>query len=344
LIKSQLNKNIFLMRERFMKTAPYTRDRRLRLTPWRRSLTAETSLSPADLILPVFVHDEAENTPIPGLGQAHRLSLKGLVGVAKAAHKAGIPALALFPVVKHPLKNSAATEALNADSILCRALKAVKDAVPELGLIADIALDPYTDHGHDGLLENGQLANDATVDVLTQQALILARAGADAVAPSDMMDGRVASIRAALEAENLFDTLIISYAAKFASRLYAPFRGAVGAGGLQAGPPDKLSYQLPPGNGREAVKEALRDAAEGADMLIVKPGLPYLDIVAALKNRTELPLISYIVSGECAMLHAAAAMGAADFLPVLLEQLICCKRAGASAIITYDALAAAQAL
>lgn len=329
---------------RLLSSFVFKRQRRQRLENWRRGMFAETHLLPQHLILPVFVHEEPESTPITGLPGAMRYSLQGLKDVARQAADAGIAALALFPVIPALRKSPEAHEALNPEGLLCRALQLVKNESRGLGLIADVALDPYTDHGHDGLLNNNGIANDATVEVLSRQAVLYAQAGASAVAPSDMLDGRVLAIRHALERAGYGETLLISYAAKFASHLYAPFRGAVGASPLGGNLTDKKSYQLPIGNAKEALAEAQTDIQEGADALIIKPGLAYLDIVQRLSVHTSVPLLSYIVSGEAVMLHAAVATNSLEFLPVLLEQLLCCRRAGASGIITYDALTAAKAL
>jgi len=322
----------------------FQRQRRQRLEDWRRDLFAENYILPKHLILPVFVHEEPENTTIAGIPDTIRYSLHGLKDISRQAANVGIAALALFPVVPTTRKSPEAREALNPDGLLCRALQIVRNECPNLGLIADIALDPYTDHGHDGLLNHGRIANDATVEILSRQAVLYTQAGASAVAPSDMLDGRVLAIRHALEAAGYGETLLISYAAKFASHLYSPFRNAVGATPLNGILTDKKSYQLPIGNAKEAIAEAKTDIQEGADALIIKPGLAYLDIVQRLSMHTSVPLLSYIVSGEAAMLHAAAATYSIEFLPVLMEQLLCCRRAGASGIITYDALTAAKAL
>lgn len=311
--------------------------RRLRRTPWLRALVAEHHLRVEDLIWPLFVQEgEGLRTDVTGLPGVQRYSIDTLVEAAKEAAALGIPAIALFPVVPTEKKTDDGREAFNADNLVCRAIRAVKKAVPELGIIGDVALDPYTTHGHDGLLgDDGDLANDATVAVLAKQAVVLAKAGCDIVAPSDMMDGRVGAIRAALDEAEHINTVILSYAAKYASAFYGPFRAAVGSG--KAVPLDKRSYQMNPANTREAQLEIALDVAEGADMVMVKPGLLYLDVVARVKDACELPVFAYHVSGEYAMLKAASAAGMLDEKAATLETLLAFKRAGADAILTYAA-------
>ena len=321
---------------------PAVRMRRLRAAPWIRDLTAEHRLEVHDLIWPVFVHDEEEDHPIASMPGVQRLSLPSLVHAARKAAALGIPALMLFPVVAVEHKTADGREACNPDNLLCRAVRALKDAYVDIGLICDVALDPYTLHGHDGIVQNGTVLNDATVEILCRQALTLAQAGCDVVAPSDMMDGRIGTIRNALDSDGFSDTLILSYAAKYASAFYGPFRDAVGSA-QRGGPIDKRSYQMDPANAREALREVALDVAEGADMVMVKPGLPYLDVVQRVAARTSVPVLAYQVSGEYAMIRAAAAQGWLDAQGAIQESLLACKRAGARAIVTYAALEVAQA-
>jgi porphobilinogen synthase len=320
---------------------PALRLRRLRQTPWLRKIVQENRLSPADLILPVFVHDADGSLAIPSLPGVMRQSIGDILATARAAEQAGIPALAVFPVTPPHLKDPTGREALNPQNLVCRTVRALKDAAPGMGVICDVALDPYTSHGHDGLVDAaGQVLNDATVAVLAQQAVTLAAAGADCVAPSDMMDGRVGAIRRALDAEGFAGVAILSYAAKYASAFYGPFRDAVGSRGLLSG--DKKTYQMDPANSDEALREVAQDLAEGADMVMVKPGLPYLDIVRRVKDTFQMPTFVYQVSGEYAALQFAAASGALDGRAAMLESLLAMKRAGADGILTYAALAAAN--
>jgi porphobilinogen synthase len=320
---------------------PAFRPRRLRQTPWLRDLVRETWLNSADLILPLFVHPGERAEPIPTLPGVARLPLHGVIATAHKAAQLGIPAIALFPVTPPALKTPDGCEALNPDNLVCRTVRAVKAAVPNLGIICDVALDPYTTHGHDGLMDSaGRVLNDATVAVLARQAVVLAQAGADIVAPSDMMDGRVGAIRQALDAAGFQDVVILSYAAKYASAFYGPFRDAVGSKGVLQG--DKRTYQMDPGNRDEALREVAQDLAEGADMVMVKPGLPYLDIIRQVKDTFPVPVLAYQVSGEYAALQFAAAAGALDGRAVMLESLLALKRAGADAILTYGALAVAE--
>lgn len=322
---------------------PSHRMRRLRKTPWIRDLVAETRLSVHDLIWPVFVHEESANTPIAALPGIERFSVQGLIEAALKARDAGILALAIFPVVPATKKNDDASEALNAKNLVCTAIAAVKKAVPDIGIIADVALDPYTTHGHDGIVIDGDVANDETVAILCEQALVLAHAGADIVAPSDMMDGRVAAIRDALDDGSSSHTSILSYAAKYASAFYGPFRDAVGSKS-SLGTADKRTYQMNPANAREALLEAELDAFEGADMLMVKPGTLYMDIIAKLREACTLPVFAYHVSGEYAMVKLAGQHGLLDADAAMLESLICMKRAGAQAILTYSAYDIAKQL
>jgi porphobilinogen synthase len=316
---------------------PNTRLRRNRQASWIRDLTAQTTISAKDLILPLFViegkNQREEISSLPGV---FRLSIDLLVQKAKEAHDLGIPALMLFPVTEQKLKNADGSEALNPKNLVCRAVREIKNAVPEIGVICDVALDPYTSHGQDGLIdENGYVLNDETVEKLCEQALIQAAAGCDALAPSDMMDGRIGVIRMALEQNGFQNTLLISYAAKFASNFYGPFRDAVGsAANLKA---DKKTYQMDFRNSAEAMREIAMDVSEGADAIIIKPGLPYLDVVKEASQNFSLPIFSYQVSGEYAALAFGAKAGALDFMKTLFETVAACKRAGASAVISYAA-------
>lgn len=311
--------------------------RRLRRTPWIRALVQEHHLRVEDLIWPLFVIEgEKKREEVPGLPGVERLSIDLLVEAAKEARDLGIPAIALFPVVPAALKSDRAEEAFNGKNLVCLAIKAVKKAVPDIGIIGDVALDPYTTHGHDGVLDDdGTIANDRTVALLAKQAVALAEAGCDIVAPSDMMDGRVGYIRDALDEAGHANTVILSYAAKYASAFYGPFRSAVGS--AKKTPLDKRTYQMNPANTREALREIALDVAEGADMVMVKPGLLYLDVIARVKDSCDLPVFAYHVSGEYAMLKAAAAQGMLDEKAATLETLLAFKRAGADAILTYAA-------
>jgi porphobilinogen synthase len=322
---------------------PHTRPRRLRQADWIRRLVSEHVLTPQDLIWALVVHDRtAARIPVASMPGADRVSVEGAADAAVLARKLGIPAIAIFPMIDATLKDSEGSQASNPDGLVCRAVRAMKRAAPEVGVMVDVALDPFTDHGHDGLLENGRILNDATVARLAAQALVQAEAGADIQAPSDMMDGRVGAIRAALEKAGHQDALIMAYAAKYASAFYGPYRDAIGSSGVLQG--DKKTYQMDPANTAEALRECALDVAEGADMLLVKPGLPYLDIVRRVKDAFALPTYAFQVSGEYAMIKAAAANGWMDEQRAMMETLLCFKRAGADGIITYFAPAAAQAL
>lgn len=314
------------------------RPRRLRRTPWLRAMIAETHLRVEDLIWPLFVQEgEKLVTPVNGLPGVHRLSIDEAVKAAKEAAALGIPAIALFPVTPADKKTDDGREAFNAQNLMCRAIRAIKAAVPSIGIIADVALDPYTTHGHDGVLgEDGDVHNDGTVSVLCDQAVVLAQAGCDIVAPSDMMDGRIGEIRAALDEAGFEQTIILSYAAKYASAFYGPFRAAVGSKS-NLGKADKRTYQMNPANRTEALREVELDLAEGADMVMVKPASLYLDIIADVKEIADVPLLAYHVSGEYAMLKAAASAGMLDEKAATLETLLAIKRAGADAILTYAA-------
>jgi len=317
--------------------------RRNRADPWSRRLVAEHRLTVDDLIWPVFVVEgrgqRIEVSSMPGVA---RFSVDLLVDAALEARSLGVPALALFPVVPPERKSPDAEEACNPDNLMCRAVRALKDAVPDIGLFCDVALDPYTTHGHDGLMQGGRIVNDETVAVLVRQALVLARAGIDVVAPSDMMDGRIGAIRDALDEAGHHQVRISAYAAKYASAFYGPFRDALDTRGLLKG--HKSTYQMDPANGAEAVREVALDLEEGADSVIVKPGLPYLDIVRRVKDAFAVPTFAYHVSGEYAMLKAAVANGWLDNDRTVLETLLSFKRAGADAVLTYCAVEAARLL
>jgi porphobilinogen synthase len=318
--------------------------RRGRSAPWIRAMLAETRLHPSDFIWPLFICDgEGCEEPIGSLPGVSRWSVDRLAAKAREAVDLGIPCIALFPNTPNDLRTEDAREALNPDNLICSAIKAIKDAVPEIGVLTDVALDPYTSHGHDGLVDpSGYVLNDETVEILVEQALVQAAAGADIVAPSDMMDGRIGAIREALEREGHQNVAIMAYAAKYASAFYGPFREAVGSLGRLKG--DKRSYQMDPGNIEEALREVDLDLEEGADFVMVKPGLPYLDVVARVKAEFGVPTFVYQVSGEYAMIEHSAAAGAADREALILETLLAFKRAGASGILTYHALDAARLL
>ena len=324
---------------------PGTRMRRLRANEFSRRLVRESSLTPADLIYPVFVLEgSGRREAVPSMPGVERLSIDLLAGLAAEVAQLGIPAMALFPVVAAERKSLTADEAFNADGLVQRAVQSLKDAVPGLGIITDVALDPFTTHGQDGIIdESGYVLNDVTTEVLVKQALSHARAGADVVAPSDMMDGRIGAIRSELEANSLPNTLIMAYSAKYASSYYGPFRDAVGSAG-NIGGGNKYSYQMDPANTDEALHECALDLAEGADMIMVKPGMPYLDIVRRVKDELQAPTFAYQVSGEYAMHMAAFEQGWLQQEPVMLESLLAFKRAGCDGILTYFAVAAARAL
>ena len=324
---------------------PLSRMRRLRASGFSRALVRESGLTPADLIYPVFVLDgNGQREAIASMPGIERLSIDLLLLQARELQKLGIPAMALFPVVEARHKSVLADEAFNPEGLVQRAVKALKDAVPELGIITDIALDPFPTHGQDGIIDaGGYVLNDVTTEVLVKQALSHAAAGADVVAPSDMMDGRIGAIREQLEAESFYNTLIMAYSAKYASAYYGPFRDAVGsAGNIKGG--NKFSYQMDPANSDEALHECARDRAEGTEMNMVKPGMPYLDIVRRVKEELHAPTFAYQVSGEYAMHMAAFEQGWLQKEPVMLESLMAFKRAGCDGILTYFALDAARAL
>ena len=324
---------------------PKTRLRRVRRTEFLRAMVRESSLTPADLILPFFVQPGRQlASPIPSMPGVSRLSIDLAVKQAKQARDLGISALAVFPVTPSEVKSLDAAEAWNPDGLAQQTMRAIKDAVPDIGIMSDAALDPFTTHGQDGIIDDaGYVLNDQTVEALVRQSLSHADAGADIIGPSDMMDGRIGAIRDGLENAGFIHTCIMSYAAKYASSYYGPFRDAVGSAG-NLGKADKKTYQMDPANVDEAVQEAAMDLAEGADFLMVKPGLPYLDVIARLKADLKAPVTAYHVSGEYAMLEAAAANGWLDRDKVMLETLMSFKRAGADAILTYHALDAARLL
>ena len=323
---------------------PNTRLRRNRARDWSRRLVAEADLSVNDLIWPLFLQDgTATATPVDSMPGVERLTIDLLVENAREAAQLGIPVIALFPNTDPALKSEDAAEAYNPDNLICRAVRALKDEVPEIGVLCDVALDPYTSHGQDGLLENGYVVNDPSVEVLVRQALVQADAGCDIIAPSDMMDGRIGAIRQALEDAGHQNVQIMAYSAKYASAFYGPFRDAVGSSS-NIGSGDKKTYQMDPANGDEALREVAMDIEEGADMVMVKPGMPYLDIVHRVKREFGVPTFAYQVSGEYAMLKAAAERGWLDGDKVMMESLLAFKRAGADGILTYFARDAARLL
>ncbi len=322
---------------------PAQRMRRLRRHEWSRRLVAENLLTPRDFIWPIFLIDgKNKRQPVPSMPHVERLSVDLAVEAAEEAASLGIPAVALFPYTDEKLKKPDGREALNPKNLVCQAVKAIKKRVPNLGLMCDVALDPYTSHGHDGLLVGDVVVNDETVDVLVRQAVMQADAGCDIIAPSDMMDGRIGAIRTALEAKGHKDVLILAYAAKYASGFYGPYRDAIGSAKSLKG--DKRTYQMDPANGDEALREVALDIAEGADMVMVKPGMPYLDIVRRVKDAFAMPTIVYQVSGEYSMLMAAVERRWLDGERVIPESLLSFKRAGADGIITYFARDVARKL
>jgi len=327
---------------------PALRLRRLRQADWIRRLVRETVLTPSDLIWSLVVHEGEGEVPVASMPGVSRLSVKDAAVAARQAKALGIPAIAVFPHIDGAKKDARGTIALDPDGLVARAVKAMKDAAPEVGVMCDVALDPFTEHGHDGIIQGGRIDNDATVAQLVAQGLMQARAGCDILAPSDMMDGRCGALRQALEAEGLQDVMIMSYAAKYASAFYGPYREAIGSGKLGTGsvenPADKKTYQMDPANSEEALREVALDIAEGADMVMVKPGLPYLDIVRRVVEAFALPTFAFQVSGEYAMLMAAARNGWLDEERAILESLGAFKRAGAAGIITYFAPRAARML
>ena len=323
---------------------PALRLRRTRASAWSRRLHAETVLTPADLIWPLFVCEgEGVEQPVASLPGVSRWSVDGIVARGREARDLGIPCIALFPYTQVERRTEDGREALNPDNLMCQAIRALKDAVPEVGVLTDVALDPYTSHGHDGLVDAaGYVVNDTTAEMLVAQALNQANAGADIIAPSDMMDGRIGMIRAALEADSHHNVQIMSYAAKYASAFYGPFRDAVGSRGLLKG--DKKTYQMDNANAEEALREVAMDLAEGADTVMVKPGLPYLDIIVRVRQAFEVPVFAYQVSGEYAMIEAAARNGWLDGDRAMTESLLAFKRAGADGVLTYYAPRVAERL
>lgn len=315
--------------------------RRSRQSDWSRRLVRETTLSPHDLIWTIVVSDgEQDRDPVPSMPGVDRVNIKSLAKDAKRAEALGIPAIAIFPHINPKFKDATGSEAFNPNGLVPEAIRAIKAAAPGLGVIVDVALDPYTDHGHDGILKDGVILNDPTVDRLAEGAVILAESGADIVAPSDMMDGRVGAIRQSLEHAGHTDVMIMSYAAKYASSFYGPYRDAVGTATALTG--DKRTYQMDPANSDEAIREVALDLEEGADMIMVKPGMPYLDIIRRLKDTYAVPTFAFQVSGEYAMLMAAAQNGWLDEKRVILESLQSFKRAGCDGVLTYFAPRAAE--
>ena len=327
---------------------PATRLRRLRQADWTRRMVRETSLQPSDLIWSMVVHEGEGRIPVASMPGVERLSVAEAAKAAIAARELGIPCIAIFPHIDGARKDAEGSLAAEEDGVICRAIRAMKAAAPEVGIMCDVALDPFTTHGHDGVLQDGRIVNDATIERLVEQALVQARAGCDILAPSDMMDGRVGAIRAALEAEGLQDVMIMSYAAKYASAFYGPYRDAIGSGKLGSGdvanPGDKKTYQMDPANSEEAIREVGLDIAEGADMVMVKPGMPYLDIARRLVDEFAMPTFAFQVSGEYAMIMAAAQNGWIDEERAILESLGAFKRAGCAGIITYFAPRVARML
>ena len=328
----------------FLATFPRTRMRRNRMAPWSRRLVRESRLGVEDLVWPVFVEEgESARSPVGSLPGVERVTIDELVRDVGEAAALGVPAVAIFPAVDESHKTDDGAEAYNPDNLACRAVRALKNAHPDIGVICDVALDSYTTSGHDGLVRAGEIVNDETVEVLCQQALVCATAGCDVVAPSDMMDGRVGAIRETLDGAGYHDVRILSYAAKYASAFYGPFREAVNSAAA-LGTADKSTYQMDPANVDEALREVALDIAEGADMVLVKPGLPYLDVIRRVKDTFGVPTLAYQTSGEYAMIKAAAQQGWLDGEATLMESLIAFKRAGADAIFTYAARAVARRL
>jgi len=322
---------------------PYLRPRRLRQADWIRRLVRESVLTPADLIWSLVVHDGPEpEIPVASMPGSPRLSIARAAEAAREARALGIPCIAVFPNIDGEKKDARGSAAADPAGLIARAVQAMKDAAPEVGIMCDVALDPFTDHGHDGLIEDGRILNDPTIEALVEQGLMQAKAGCDILAPSDMMDGRVGALRRALEAEGLQDTMIMAYAAKYASAFYGPYRDAIGS--IKALTGDKKTYQMDPGNTDEALREVALDIAEGADMVMVKPGMPYLDIVQRVVEAFSMPTFAYQVSGEYAMLMAAAQNGWLEEERAIMESLSAFKRAGCAGIITYFAPRAARLL
>jgi porphobilinogen synthase len=330
--------------------APYPalRLRRLRQADWIRRLVRETSLAPSDLIWSMVVHEGEGRVPVASMPGVDRLSVHEAAKAAKEAKALGIPCIAVFPHIDGARKDKDGSLAADPNGVIAQAVKAMKDAAPEVGIMCDVALDPYTDHGHDGVIQRGAIANDPTIERLVEQGLMQAKAGCDILAPSDMMDGRIGVLRGALEREGFSNTLIMSYAAKYASAFYGPYREAIGSGKLGTGsignPIDKATYQMDPSNGDESLREVALDLAEGADMVMVKPGLPYLDIVRRVVEAFSAPTFAFQVSGEYAMITAAGANGWIDEDRAMMESLLAFKRAGCAGVITYFAPRAARKL
>ncbi|HEY1095766.1 MAG TPA: porphobilinogen synthase [Alphaproteobacteria bacterium] len=315
---------------------PYTRMRRNRQAPWVRDMVQENHVSVKDLIWPIFIVDgENERQPIASMPGVERYSIDVAIKEVGIAAELGIPLIALFPITSADKKDNDGSEAVNPDNVACRAIRALKEAYPHIGIMCDVALDPYTSHGHDGVLIDGKIDNDASLEMLVQQALVQAQAGVDIISPSDMMDGRIGEIREVLEENSFTDTMIMSYAAKYASAFYGPFRDAVQSAGFLKG--DKKTYQMSPANGDEALHEVALDIAEGADMVMVKPGLPYLDIAYRVKQQFQMPTFAYHISGEYAMLKAAAANGWLNYEAGIMEVMMAFKRAGCDGVLTYAA-------
>jgi len=321
---------------------PTTRLRRMRQHDWSRRLMRENVLTTDDLIWTLVVTDKAESEPVAAMPGTKRLTVADAAKAAVEARDLGIPAIAIFPNIDSSLKDARGSQADDPGGLVGQAIKAMKDAAPEVGIICDVALDPFTDHGHDGLMENGIILNDPTIERLCEQAICQARAGCDVIAPSDMMDGRVGALRAALDSQGFEGVMILSYAAKYASAFYGPYRDAIGSSAALQG--DKKTYQMDPANTDESIREVELDIAEGADMVMVKPGLPYLDIVARVKDAFALPTYAFQVSGEYAMIEAAAANGWIDGERAMMESLLAFKRAGADGVLTYFAPRAAKVL
>lgn len=339
--KNPENKTTSAPESRALGAYPQVRMRRIRSAGWVREMVAEHRVSVSDLIWPLFVSEGTNHRePVTSMPGVERFSIDVLTQEIKKASDLGIKAFALFPVTPVEKKTLDGKEALNEGNLICRALQAIKKEVPHVGLITDVALDPYTTHGHDGIFSDNKILNDETVEILQAQALVQARAGADVIAPSDMMDGRIGAIRAALDSENFQDTLILSYAVKYASGFYGPFRDAVGSKGFLKS--DKKTYQMDPANADEAIREVALDLQEGADMVMIKPGMPYLDIITRVKQTFRVPTLAYQVSGEYAMMRAAAEKGWLDYETVLAETLLGFKRAGCDAVLTYGAVDMAQ--
>ena len=331
------------MNKRPLARYPALRLRRPRMSDWSRRLYAETQISSDDFLWAIILKDGKNvREPIDAMPGVFRLSPDEAVKAAAEAKSLGIPALALFPYTDADGRTPNGEEAFNPDNLMCRTAKAIKDAVPEIGLMADVALDPYTDHGHDGLMRDGEILNDETIDILVRQSIVQARAGYDIIAPSDMMDGRIGAIRAGLDSEGFQNVQIMAYAAKYASAFYGPYREAIGSAGVLKG--DKRTYQMNPANADEALREVALDLAEGADSVMVKPGLAYLDIIRMARDRFDVPVFAYQVSGEYALVEAGVAAGVGEREPLVMEKLMAFKRAGCAGILTYYAPFAARIL